>query len=78
MGVGIPPQEKLGSAENESHTTNSSPIPPVRRLAKSFSVATSSSTSSNVHKGTFHKSRIGHWHLNVSYGCHHTIFKLIV
>lgn len=59
MGLGIPPQEKLESAlsETESHPTNPSPTPPVRRLAKSFSVATSSSTtSSNVHKGTFYES----------------------
>jgi hypothetical protein len=54
MGLGIPPRwkvENIASSENEPHgASNSSPIPPVRRLAKSFSVAPS---TSNVHKGIY-------------------------
>jgi len=56
--IGIPPRWKAesnalsSSALNESShgdaSSNASPIPPVRRLAKSFSVAPS---STHIHKG---------------------------
>lgn len=57
MGLGLPVNIKMEFTEScipENETsTIPSPVAPVRRLAKSFSVATSSSNSSNVQKGIF-------------------------